>query len=88
MRLEMGPLLALVGPGYEGQSFAPKTCFIPSAQSRVFRERAVICDPHPGAPAALTPGPSSGSTQPAEAPRSQAAGQELEMERDLGRGQG
>ena len=29
----------------------------------------------PGAPAALTPGPSSGSTQPAEAPRSQAAGQ-------------
>ena len=56
MRLEMGPLLALVGPGYEGQSFAPKTCFIPSAQSRVFRERAVICDPHPGAPAALDKG--------------------------------
>ena len=26
--------------------------------------------------------------QPAEAPRSQAAGQELEVERDLGRGQG
>lgn len=56
MRLEMGPLLALVGPGYEGQSFAPKTCFTPSAQSRVFRERAVICDPHPGAPAALDKG--------------------------------
>ena len=46
MSLEMwGPLLALVGPGYEGQSFAPKTCFTPSAQSRVFQERAVICDP-------------------------------------------
>ena len=54
MSLEMwGPLLALVGPGYEGQSFAPKTCFTPSAQSRVFQERAVICDPHPGALDAL-----------------------------------
>ena len=29
MSLEIGPLLALVGLGYEGQSFAPKTWLLP-----------------------------------------------------------
>lgn len=49
-----------VALGYEGQSFAPKTCFTPDAHrgkhwpcswgARVFQERGGVPDPQPGAP--------------------------------------